>query len=108
MSVSPEEVARIATLAKLELTLEETREMSAQLSSILGHMDALGRVDVEGAPAVAGVTDTPAPVRHDEVGADPLSRPASEVAPDWRDGFFVVPRLAALDADALAAEGGSA
>ena len=108
MSVSPEEVARIATLAKLELTAEEAREMSAQLSSILGHMDALGRVDVEGAPAVAGVTDTSAPVRKDAVGADALARPASEVAPDWRDGFFVVPRLAALDADALAAEGGSA
>jgi Asp-tRNA(Asn)/Glu-tRNA(Gln) amidotransferase C subunit len=46
-------------------------------------------------------------VREDVVGADALSRAVEEVAPDWRDGFFVVPRLAALDADALAAEGGA-
>jgi aspartyl-tRNA(Asn)/glutamyl-tRNA(Gln) amidotransferase subunit C len=107
MSVSPEEVERIATLARLRLTPEEAVEMSHQLSSILGHMDALARVDVGGAPAVASVIDRPAPVRDDVVGPDALTRDAPDVAPDWRDGFFVVPRLAALDADALAAEGGA-
>ena len=107
MSVSPEEVERIATLARLRLTPEEAREMSHQLSSILGHMDALAKVDVSGAPALASVIDRPAPVREDAVGPDALARQVPEVAPDWRDGFFVVPRLAALDADALAAEGGA-
>lgn len=108
MSVSPEEVARIATLAKLQLTPNEAVEMSQQLSSILGHMDALSKVDVSGAAAVASVTDTPAPVRRDAIAPDVLARDAAEVAPDWQEGFFVVPRLAALDADALSAEGGSA
>jgi aspartyl-tRNA(Asn)/glutamyl-tRNA(Gln) amidotransferase subunit C len=108
MSVSPEEVERIAALARLQLTAEEVQGMSHQLSSILGHMDALARVEVGDAPALAGVTDTPAPVRRDSVGADELARPAAATAPDWREGFFVVPRLAALDADALAAESGSA
>lgn len=107
MSVSPEEVERIAALARLRLGPEEALEMSEQLNSILGHMDALARVDVSGAPALASVIDRPAPVREDVVGADALSREAREIAPDWRDGFFVVPRLAALDADALAAEGGA-
>ena len=107
MSVSPEEVERIAALARLRLGPEEALEMSDQLNSILGHMDALARVDVSGAPALASVIDRAAPMRADVVGADTLSREAREVAPDWRDGFFVVPRLAALDADALAAEGGA-
>ena len=108
MSVSPEEVARIATLARLQLGPDEVREMSQQLSSILGHMDALSKVEVVGAPAVASVTETPAPVRRDAIAPDALARDAAEGAPDWREGFFVVPRLAALDADALSAEGGSA
>ena len=108
MSVSPEEVERIAALARLQLTAGEVREMSQQLSSILGHMDALSRVDVGHAPALASVTDTPAPVRGDTIGPDVLERAAAEVAPDWREGFFVVPRLAALDADVLSVEGGSA
>jgi aspartyl-tRNA(Asn)/glutamyl-tRNA(Gln) amidotransferase subunit C len=108
MSVSPEDVARIASLARLQLTSEEVEAMSHQLSSILAHMDALALVDVREAPAVAGVTDTPAPLRADEPGADPLARPVAEVAPEWRDGLFVVPRLAALDADALGAAEASA
>lgn len=108
MSVSPEEVARIATLARLQLTPDEVRGMSQQLSSILGHMDALSKVDAGGAPAVASVTDMPAPVRRDVIAPDVLARDAADGAPDWREGFFVVPRLAALDADALAADGGSA
>lgn len=108
MSVDPEEVARIATLAKLQITPDEAVEMSQQLNSILGHMDALSKVDVAGARAVASVTDTPAPVRRDAIAPDVLARDAAHGAPDWREGFFVVPRLAALDADALAAEGGSA
>jgi aspartyl-tRNA(Asn)/glutamyl-tRNA(Gln) amidotransferase subunit C len=108
MSVSPEDVARIATLAKLQLKTEEAEEMSHQLSSILAHMDALALVDVREAPAVAGVSDEAAPLRADRLEADALGRPIAEVAPEWRDGFFVVPRLAALDADALAAEEPSA
>lgn len=108
MSVTPEEVERIAKLAKLELSPDEVTEMSATLSSILGHMEALGRVNLQEAPALAAVVEGPAPLRGDEPGADALRREPPEIAPDWRDGFFVVPRLAALDADALAAEGGSA
>lgn len=105
MSVSPEEVARIATLAKLQLAPDEAVEMSRQLSSILGHMDALARVDVADVAAVASVTETAAPVRRDAIAPDALVRDAGEEAPDWREGFFVVPRLAALDADALAGGG---
>jgi aspartyl-tRNA(Asn)/glutamyl-tRNA(Gln) amidotransferase subunit C len=101
MSVSPEEVRRIAALARLELGDDEVVEMSRQLSSILEHMEALGQVDVSEAAAVAGVFDEQAPLRDDRVGFDPLGRPVDEIAPDWRDAFFVVPRLAALDADAL-------
>jgi aspartyl-tRNA(Asn)/glutamyl-tRNA(Gln) amidotransferase subunit C len=108
MSVSPEEVRRIAALARLELAEPEVSEMSRQLSSILDHMAALGQVDATEAGPVAEVFDAPAPLREDRVGFDPLARPVNDIAPDWRDAFFVVPRLAALDADALDAEVDSA
>ena len=108
MSVSPEEVVHIARLAKLELSGDEVTEMSQTLSSILGHMEALGRVDVREVEALAAVVEGAAPLRQDSPGADPLQRAVPEIAPEWRESFFIVPRLAALDADALAAEGGSA
>jgi len=36
-------------------------------------------------------------LRDDEVSSDPLAFGPFELAPEWRDGFFVVPRLPALD-----------
>ena len=105
MSVSPEEVRGIAVLARLELGQDEIGTMADQLSSILGHMEALGRVDVSEATPMDGGIAASAPLRPDTLGFDPLSRPPDEIAPAWRDHFFVVPRLAALDADALSEPG---
>lgn len=104
MSVSAEEVRRIAALAHLRLSEPEVQSMSEQLSSILEHMDELRRVDVAGIPPVGGVVQWSAPLRDDVNGADPLHRPPHELAPEWTDGFFRVPRLAALDADARVPE----
>lgn len=98
MSVTPREVRQIAALARLALADDEVGPMSEQLSSILGHMDALGQVDASD-PA-AERADAAAPLRADEPGHDPLLRAPAEIAPAWSDPFFVVPRLAALDADA--------
>ena len=81
--------------------------MSEQLSSILGHMDALAQVNASGSDSFVPASEGAAPLRADVERFDPLVRPVPEIAPDWRETFFVVPRLAALDAEALL-EGGSA
>lgn len=108
MAVTPQDARRIAALARLELAEDETVTMAEQLSSILAHIQALGQVDVRDAPALAAVGDAPAPLRADSPGHDSLARPVAEIAPAWDHPYFVVPRLAALDADALAAEAESA
>ena len=41
-----------------------------------------------------------APLRDDRIDSDPLDRKLEALAPDWHEGFFVLPRLPALDADA--------
>jgi aspartyl/glutamyl-tRNA(Asn/Gln) amidotransferase C subunit len=82
--------------------------MAIDLDSILGHMNELERVPAEGAEALGGVSGHPAPFRQDVPGSDPLLIPIEQIAPEWRDHFFVVPRLAALDADALDRTGSSA
>jgi aspartyl-tRNA(Asn)/glutamyl-tRNA(Gln) amidotransferase subunit C len=97
MAVTRTEVLRIAALARLRLEPEEVERMTGQLNGILAHIAALAEVDVAGADAVAGATEWPAARRPDEPGADPLHRPAAALAPAWQEGFFTVPRLAALD-----------
>jgi aspartyl/glutamyl-tRNA(Asn/Gln) amidotransferase C subunit len=102
MAVTPEEVRRAAALARLPLRDVEVERMTVELGSILEHLRALGGAeagDLEGfavAPVEAG------PFRDDSTPADLLHRSPDMLAPAWADGFFVVPRLPALDPDAPA------
>ena len=53
MDLSSEEVRHIARLARIALTDEETERLRGELSSILGHCQALSAVDTSGVPPTA-------------------------------------------------------
>ena len=98
MAVGKDDVRRIAELARLRLGDADIERFTGQLNSILGHMDRLADLDAEAAQAEAQAgPEAGAPLRSEEVGPDPLRRAPSEIATEWREGFFVVPRLAAQD-----------
>jgi aspartyl-tRNA(Asn)/glutamyl-tRNA(Gln) amidotransferase subunit C len=46
--LTPEQVEKIATLARLSLTDDERARFAVQLSSIIDYVGALGEVDTEG------------------------------------------------------------
>lgn len=106
MQISAEEVMQIARLARLELGAAERAEIAGDLGSILEHMKELGEVDTDGIPPMGGVSEHFAPMREDRLGADSLHLPLDGLAPSLADRFFTVPRLAALDAEALRASAG--
>lgn len=97
MAVTREEVLRVAHLARLRLTPEEVEQFTGQLNGILDHIEALAAVDVGEVEAIGGATEWSAPLREESEAADRLEREPADFAPDWRDGFYVVPRLAAHD-----------
>lgn len=99
MSVSRDEVLHVARLARLRLSEAEVTRFTDQMNDILSHVEALAQVESTSAPAV-DIALGPAPLRADEPGADVLDRPPEALAPGWTDGFFTLPRLPALDADA--------
>ncbi len=67
MSLSIEDVRKVAVLARLRLSDEETERMQQQLSSILDYMALLQEVDVSDVPPTAQVTDVVNVLRPDEV-----------------------------------------
>lgn len=109
MAVSREDVLHVARLARLRLDRDEVQRFTVQLNAILDHVEELGAVGTEGGSVDARVTEWSAPLRDEGAPPDALARPPAALAPDWQDGFFTVPRLAALDAggaDARPAPGG--
>jgi len=90
------EVARIAALARLELTPEETALFAEQLGAILSYFEELRRADTTDVPATAQVgVLAAAPLREDTMqpclDRDVLLRQAPEG--DLDAGLFSVPRV---------------
>lgn len=98
MSVSIDDVRKIAGLARVAVDNIHAASLASELSGILSHMDVLERVDTSGAAFAPGAGDGGTPLRPD--GGEPvrLSDPPQTFAPDMLDGFFMVPRLATHDA----------
>jgi len=89
------DVERIAALARLELTAEETALFAEQLTAILGYADQVQQVDTSGVPA-ASPTTPDATVFRDDLSVPSLSRDlvlGQAPAADRSAGLFKVPRV---------------
>jgi aspartyl-tRNA(Asn)/glutamyl-tRNA(Gln) amidotransferase subunit C len=93
MAVTRDDVKHVAALARLGITDERADQLTAQLNTILGHMDVLARVDTNRMEPVVGIGADSAPLAEDVGPSVPLETPIAGFAPMARDGFFVVPRL---------------
>jgi aspartyl-tRNA(Asn)/glutamyl-tRNA(Gln) amidotransferase subunit C len=95
VSLSLDEVRRIAVLARLELSPEEEQLFQGQLSAVLDYVAQLNELDVSGvepmthALAEAGAT----PLRTDEVRPSLPPEEAVRAAPAREGTFFKVPRI---------------
>jgi aspartyl-tRNA(Asn)/glutamyl-tRNA(Gln) amidotransferase subunit C len=97
MAVTHDDVRHVAELARLAVDENRLEPLVNELNGILGHMDALSKVDTTD---VDGVTLTPlnsTPLRSDASGPLPMLAPLSSFAPAVRDGFILVHRLASHD-----------
>ena len=95
MAVSESDVLHVAALARLAIDADRLPSLVAELNGILGHMDVLQSVDSGPGSWDVGGTGSIAPMRSDASGAPvPLEAVREAFAPEMRDGFFLVPRLA--------------
>jgi len=97
MSVTHDDVLKIARLAELAVSDEALPELAAQMSRILDYVAQINSV-----PASEGVKPfVPGPdavrFRPDEVKPAPLAFGPAEFAPAFRDGFFLVPKLSQFE-----------
>jgi aspartyl-tRNA(Asn)/glutamyl-tRNA(Gln) amidotransferase subunit C len=97
MSIGRDQVLHVAKLAELAVREEELDRLVNQLNRIVDYVTQLDQVPADrmaetflpGPSAVALRDDVPDPV--------PLARPPASFAPEFRDGFFLVPRHGAMD-----------
>jgi aspartyl-tRNA(Asn)/glutamyl-tRNA(Gln) amidotransferase subunit C len=94
VSVTREDLLRVAELARLGVGDARADELTKELSSILSHMEVLSKVDTSTVPGTAGVGAGGTPLRADVGVPCAIIGEVAAIAPAMRDGFFIVPRLA--------------
>lgn len=93
MSVSPEDVRRIARLARIAVPEDKLAPLSKELTGILDWIEQLQEVDVEGVAAMASAVEVDLPKRADAVTDGGAPERVLSNAPRAEDGFFVVPKV---------------
>ena len=89
--IDREQVLHVARLARLELTDDEVERMSGELTGILGHIEKIGELDLEGVPPTSHVVEVTNATRPDEPRPSWPRELVLEQAPAVRDDGFEVP-----------------
>jgi len=64
--IDPDEVRKVARLARLQLGDEELEPMARELSSVLDHIEKIGELDLEDVPPTSHVVEVTGALRADE------------------------------------------
>ncbi len=93
MALSESEVRHVALLARLALSDDEVATLAGELNSILGHIDAIQRLDLDDVEPTAHAVPVVNEAREDVVRAGLPRELALLNAPEAQDGAFVIPQI---------------
>ena len=93
MSIDKETAARVAKLARIRVDEADLPALAQAFNNILGFIEQLGEVDIEGVEPMTSVTPMRLKRRQDAVTDGDQQDKALSNAPDAREGFFAVPKV---------------
>lgn len=93
MSLDPTTVRRIARLARIRLDEAQVGPLQAELNGILGWIEQLREVDVEGVEPLTGGAQMAMKMREDAVTDGGLREQVLANAPDRAGDFYAVPKV---------------
>ena len=93
MSLTDDDVRRIAHLARLDVQTDELPEYARNLSDILGFVEAMAKVDTTGVEPLAHPVDMVQRLRPDEVTEADQRSLFQSIAPSVEAGLYLVPRV---------------
>ncbi|WP_425041179.1 Asp-tRNA(Asn)/Glu-tRNA(Gln) amidotransferase subunit GatC [Primorskyibacter sp. S187A] len=93
MSIDQDTAAKVAKLARIRVEPEELPALAQEFNGILGFIEQLSEVDVEGVEPMVSVTPMRLKRREDGVTDGGQQEKVLANAPDAREGFFAVPKV---------------
>lgn len=93
MSIDTETARRVAKLARIQVADAALPALAGEFNAILGFIEQLQEVDVEGVEPMVSVTPMRLKRRVDAVTDGNQQSKVLANAPDAREGFFAVPKV---------------
>ena len=93
MSISLDEVRKVALLSRIALTEDEEERFAAQLNDILDYVEQLNELDVEGVEPTTRAIDVSNVMREDAHSTYENREGLLKNAPDRDENFFKVPKI---------------
>ncbi|MBW3098925.1 Asp-tRNA(Asn)/Glu-tRNA(Gln) amidotransferase subunit GatC [Pseudohoeflea coraliihabitans] len=93
MSVDQTTVKRVARLARITVTDEDAARMEGELNTILGFVEQLSEVDVDGVEPMTSVMPMTIKMRRDQVTDGAKADDIVANAPETTGSFFLVPKV---------------
>ena len=93
MSVDTATVKRVAKLARIAVTDDAAEELKGSLNAILGFVEQLNEVEIDGVEPMVSVVPIAMKRRDDAVTDGGIPDQVTANAPASDDHFFVVPKV---------------
>ena len=93
MSISNDDVEKIAHLARLAIKPDQLETYTRTLSEILDLVEQMNEVDTDGITAMAHPHDTALRLRADSVSETNQREKYMQLAPVSENGLFLVPKV---------------
>ena len=93
MSLTPEEVSKIANLARLKIKQSEVEQYTVELSNIIKLVEQMNQVNTQGVEPMAHPLDVSQRLRKDEVTETNEREKFQSIAPNADKGLYLVPKV---------------
>jgi aspartyl-tRNA(Asn)/glutamyl-tRNA(Gln) amidotransferase subunit C len=93
VTIDPVTIRRIAKLARLHVAEGDVTRLQGELGSILGWIEQLNEVNVEGVEPLTGAMQMALKMRDDVVTDGGIAEQILANAPERAENFFAVPKV---------------
>ena len=92
MSVTKDDVRKVARLSRIAVPEDKLETLAGELTGIMGWIEQLNEVDIDGVEPMTSVVEAKLPMRDDVVTDGGKQDQVLANAPKSDEGFFVVPK----------------
>ncbi len=93
MTLTLDDVRRIAHLARIDVDAQAVSDVHAKLEAIFAMINELQAVDTSGVEPMSHAQDVVLPLREDKVTETDRHADFQRIAPAVEDGLYLVPRV---------------